>query len=476
MKHSVLRFWVISLLIFAMTLPLFACVGGDVTEETTASLGNGSESAEPETEVPTEPETETPTESESETEAPTEPETEAPLPSEISLPEAFGVVDIVYECDDGSVLYNYKNKTTGDFAAVTSYYKELGFRVYSDTDMGGNPATTLVGDGPMAHVYLHKDKKELNIVLSETAAPTLPPVTPDVTDGDYECSVMQMMDSVNVNGMGYVIQLKDGSYIVYDGAYTEQARPLVKYLQNNHRGEGKPLIRAWVLTHSHRDHFPTFRAVAQNMNHLVTVEYIIYSPLNHNVFKLGTDEGYLGSEGFMNDVALLEGAKLVYAHTGMEFTFCNLNMEVLMAPETLYKGETSRGNFNNTSVVTRLYDDSYKALFLGDIANKGSYYMRDVYDDYLKSDMCQVAHHGVEDVPLSFYETVQASILYYPCNVKLYDQTERHHYVRMTLEKRDYTKEILIAGCGRFKRAWGTTFEADAPLSIPNHPTKGSLT
>ena len=29
------------------------------------------------------------------------------------------------------------------------------------------------------------------------------------------------------------------------------------------------------------------------------------------------------------------------------------------------------------------------------------------------------------------------------------------------------------AGCGRYKRAWGTTFEADAPLVIPDHPTKG---
>ena len=45
--------------------------------------------------------------------------------------------------------------------------------------------------------------------------------------------------------------------------------------------------------------------------------------------------------------------------------------------------------------------------------------------------------------------------------------------VRVALENRDYTKEILIAGCGEYKRAWGTTFEANAPLVIPDHPTKG---
>jgi hypothetical protein len=31
------------------------------------------------------------------------------------------------------------------------------------------------------------------------------------------------------------------------------------------------------------------------------------------------------------------------------------------------------------------------------------------------------------------------------------------------------TKEILIAGLNRYTRAWGTVFEADAPLSMPDY-------
>ena len=144
-----------------------------------------------------------------------------------------------------------------------------------------------------------------------------------------------------------------------------------------------------------------------------------------------------------------------------------------MTPETLFKDADSFGNFNNTSVVTRLYDEGYSALFLGDIAKLGADRMASLFGKYLKSDMCQVSHHGVEDVPLSFYEIVQASILYYPCNIELYDQIERHWAVRTALEKKEYTKEILIAGCGQYARAWGTTYDADAPLVIPDHPIKG---
>lgn len=392
----------------------------------------------------------------------------------ISLPEAYATADVVYECDDESVLYVFKGKTEEDFKTVCAYYKEQGLQVYSNTTKEENRFTTFVGNGPMAHIYWLKNDGELNIVLSETAANTLPPVTPAVTDGDYECSVVQLKDNENVNGMAYIIQLKDGSYIIYDGSYSSQANIIRKYLDSNYKGQGKPVIRAWVLTHSHSDHFPSFQTFCREMSDTAVVEHIVFSPLNDRNFTLREDnQGYFSSKQFQKDVANLKGVKIVYAHTGMEFVFCNLKLEVLMTPETLFQECTDYGNFNNTSVVTRLYDESYACLFLGDIAKLGADRMLSLYGDYLKSDMCQVSHHGVEDAPLSLYEAIQASILYYPCNIYLYNQYERHSDVRFALEERDYTKEILIAGCGEYKRAWGTVFDADAPLVIPDHPFKG---
>ena len=427
---------------------------------------------EPETETQTESETETQTETESETETETESETAEPLPDTIALPEAYSDPDTTYECGDGSVMYTFNKKTDADFDTVCAYYREQGFKIYSDTVKAGNFFTTFVGNGPMAHVYWLHDNGELNIVISNTASATLPPITPDVTDGEFECSVVQLQDNDHVNGMAYVIQLKDGSYIVYDGSYSSQFRPLQKYLRNNHTGKGAPIIRAWILTHSHDDHYPTFKKVAEMTTPPFIVEHVIYAPMNGEVFELGEELGYFGSDKFKEGISNL-GAKAVYAHVGMEFTFCNLKLEVLMSPELVFRNTPIITNSNNTSVVTRLYDENYSALFLGDIAREGTRRMDSMYGDYLQSDMCQVSRHGVENVPLSFYEIIKAPILYYPCNIKLYDQTERHYDVRTALEQRDYTKEILIAGCGEFRRAWGTVFEENAPLVIPNHPTKG---
>lgn len=445
MKHRFLRTALICLLSLAMLLPLSACTDAPATTETTAS--------------------------QTATEAPAD--TEVPPPTTISLPADYATADVEYECDDGSILHTYDERTEEDFNNVCAHYKQLGFTVYSDTTKAGSRFTTLVGDGPMAHVYWLKDNGELNIVISETAASTLPPMTPAVTDGDFACTVVQFKDNSNVNGMAYVIQLKDGSFIIYDGSYSSQARHIQRYLDAHHTGEGKPIVRAWILTHSHNDHFPTFQTICRRMSGIATVEHIIFSPLNEELFSLDDEQGYYSSPKFKEDVAKLSGAKVVYAHTGMEFTFCNLKLEVLMTPETLFKDQASFGNFNDTSVVTRLYDEDYSALFLGDIAKLGADRMAALYGDFLKSDICQVSHHGVEDVPLSFYEIVQASILYYPCNIWLYDQTERHWDVRTALEERDYTKEILIAGCGEYTRAWGTTFDADAGVIIHDHPTKG---
>ena len=441
MKKSLFRVLLVSLLTASMALPLFACDKPETPQDT--------DDHDTETEVVT----------------------EAATPVD---PTTFGDADIVYDCDDGSVLSTYNQKTSEDYAGVCAFYEKEGYTVYSSTDMGGNPATTYVKGDAMAHVYFHPSNGELNVVLSDTAGATLPPATPAVTDGDTVCSVVQLEDATHVNGMGYVIQLKDGSYIVYDGSYTNQHSELKSYITKNHKGDGLPIIRAWIMTHSHNDHYPTFQTFCKitERKPYATVEYFIYAPLRDEDYDLNEEEIYL-STAFHEDFAKLDGTKLVYAHTGMEFKFCNLSMEILYSPESYYKTTNEKGNFNNTSIVSRLYGDGYSALFTGDVGIQGSTIMETLYGDYLKSDICQISHHGVEDVPLSFYEKVQASILFYPCDKSLYDQTERHWEERRDMETWTCTKEILIAGLGQYVRTWGTTFEADAPLSVPDHPTGG---
>ena len=401
--------------------------------------------------------------------ATTEADTEPSVPA--LDPAGFGKADDEYVCRDESVLYTYKNKTAEQFAGVCAFYEEDGYALYSESEKVGNLFATYVRDTDMAHVYWLKSRGELCIVLSDTAGGTLPPAaSPEIMQGEYIPSITQMRDSSNVNGMCYIIQLPDGSFIVYDGSYEKRGNKVISQLQELHGEEGTPLVRAWVLTHSHDDHYPAFSYVCNRKADDVKVEYVIFAPIDADLAKqIGGDDYF--NRGVHADVAKL-GATIVYAHTGMEFSFGDFKMEVLLAADDLFKVGNHNNYFNNSSLVTRIYSQDYSAMFTGDIGKEGADWMMDVYGEYLQSNVCQVSHHGVEDVPLEFYETVQASILYYPCNKWLYDQTERHYDVRMALEQRSYTKEILIAGVGLFTREWGKTFDADAALSMPEYERK----
>lgn len=449
MRKHFFRILALSLLAASLALPLFACRAEKNPDETSSNT-----QADQST-VPDE----------------TEPDTE--LPADPIDPAAFGEPSLTYVCDDASVLSTYNNKTAGDFDGVVSYYRAQGYTVYSSADMGGNPAATLTKGSAMAHVYWHPLNGELNVVVSDTAADTLPPATPAVTDGQYDCTITQIKDSQNFIGMGYVIRLKDGSYIVYDGSYANQAAKLLKCITSNHKGGGKPIIRAWVLTHSHNDHYLAFEEIAnkERFRNQIVVEHVIVAPMNEEVYMNTAGETAYLSGKFYEDAALF-GAKVVFAHTGMTFKFCNLNMEVIFSPESYYKTTSEIGNFNDTSVVTRLYDDGYSALFLGDTSSAAVPIYLDAYGDYLKSDVCQMSHHGVEsDYILELYDTVKPQIMFYPASAALFTSTEAQYnpQVHHALFERDYIKEILVHGFDQFVRAWGTKIDANAKLSIPGY-------
>jgi len=158
-------------------------------------------------------------------------------------------------------------------------------------------------------------------------------------------------------------------------------------------------------------------------------------------------------EGASEDIQKYEGAKILYVHTGMTFSFCNVKMEILFAPEELYIADPRWGSGlvniidnNSSSVVSRVYTDNYSAIFLGDATNHVANRMLIYYGDYLKSDMCQAAHHGWESWPLIAYRHIQASIMWYPTTQECYEYTGKEdvYDIREALRNSPYTKEMIV--------------------------------
>ncbi|MBR2615178.1 MAG: hypothetical protein IKC69_00680, partial [Clostridia bacterium] len=240
--------------------------------------------------------------------------------------------------------------------------------------------------------------------------------------------------------------------------YSASAEELLDALSDLAGGE-KPVVRAWVLTHLHDDHTQVFKALAarKNPEELLTLEHVIYSPvpLNHPGVNEAEEENTKRLSSMRKTLARFPDAKVVYAHTGMKFTFCNLEMEILYTPESLYKNLRAPEGFNNSSILSRLRDENGSILFTGDIAALGSNLSVRLYGDSLASDMVQMSHHGVESCPLAFYEKVQANTLWYPCSYSLY-ASDRNKALRDAVAAFPTTKEILIAGHGRATRPFPT--------------------
>ena len=142
-------------------------------------------------------------------------------------------------------------------------------------------------------------------------------------------------------------------------------------------------------------------------------------------------------------------------------------LEVLLAPDELYI-HGGIADFNNSSVITLLYDGQDSILFLGDAMQEATNRLTAMYGDTLKANQVQVAHHGVGNSSAAFYQSLEPSTLWYPCGARLYDWTvefadniRRNGAVRQELHESGLY-EILLHDATAWLRVWGSRSPAQA--------------
>ena len=351
--------------------------------------------------------------------------------------------DHQYTVGAANRLLKIRNKTKESFLGVCKYYVNNEYELYGYNEMGNVLAATYVKGPRMVHVYwIGGEMNELGIVISDSAGKALPPVVPEVTTGEYETIATQMRalesdKSTKINGMGYVIRLADGSFIVYDGGYTKRMPELWNVLTTLNGGEEGIVIRAWLLTHAHGDHDQCFLAFADEYGSKVTLERLLVSPTAQNMNK------------YTSAMRKFSGAKIVYVHTGMVFRFCDVKMEILCSSDEIYYDGAS-DDFNNSSIVSRVYKEDGKSfMVLGDAGDDVANKLIPMYGEYLQSDICQASHHGVEDFTIEAYRLIRSAIWFYPCNTYLYNLKNRDREVRDEIKNAEYTKRIYLADTKR---------------------------
>ena len=345
---------------------------------------------------------------------------------------------------DGSKVTFKSGISEATYTARVEELKKNGFSVYSADTIGDTMRATLTkGSEYYAFVY-GKTTLELTEIHSDKGADKLPAQSTGVSNKICDTTVTQHY-SPQENGMCYIFRLADGSFIVFDGGYLSDMEDLYQTLVGLKLTE-EIHIHAWVITHDHDDHYSAFNEFAEKYADKVKLDYVMYAPTS---LKESRQIGYYGDE-IKKDVQKFAGATLIPVHAGMTFSFADIKLEILMTPELITVHHRVR-DFNDTSIIARVKNDDGSVMILADAATDIPGWLVKNIGDGLKSDMVQIAHHGVEGGSIALYEKIGASVAFWPCNEALF-ANNRGGAIKQHLIESDYTYEHILQDMGTVTR------------------------
>ncbi len=285
------------------------------------------------------------------------------------------------------------------------------YRILQKNTIGENMYTTLVSDKGMLHVYYTAADRSVRIISDTLETYSLPA---DESDGyekvtDTSLCVMPMdyshREITDGNGMSYVIILADGRFIIIDGGYTVDADRLYRFLlDNNKKTDGKIVIAAWFMTHSHGDHHGCFQAFTDKYADCVTLQYWITNPTTAEMFhRRGGYSDFLTVHA-PEYLKKYGDVKRIKPHSGQIIRFCDAEFEIIYTHEDYFP--KTLGNMNDSSTVMRMKVGGQTVLFMGDCEKSASELICDRIGSALKSDFVQINHHGYSGGTVELYKLI----------------------------------------------------------------------
>ncbi|MBO5200761.1 MAG: MBL fold metallo-hydrolase [Clostridia bacterium] len=369
---------------------------------------------------------------------------------------------------DGTVtLTDYDNfvmTSSGTSADTYNKYLKLleyaGFTKYTSNTIGDNLFATYANENLAINVYYISSNSTTRVIWESIGK--LPALEAENTY-DKTTTVDSTVTGISVGeyeGAAYLFRLEDGSFIVYDGGQANGTVENGKAIYNailaqTPEGE-KPVIAAWIFSHAHSDHLGGFTTFSLLYRDKVTVERLVCN------FPEGSEtvdfmkSNSVTEYGAFNDVVaeLYADVPVVKPYTGNKLYIRNATVEVLQTFDDFYPTTLAESNFNTTSTIYRIHIGGQSILMLGDATPASENKLLEQFGSYMKTDVLQLAHHGI-DGTMASYQTYDPEYALLPASKHFYKQYVKndataHAWNRWLLNESENMKYMFVSGYGTF--------------------------
>ncbi len=328
----------------------------------------------------------------------------------------FGQVDHVFSNTDAAAFITYLNALEKD-----------GWSQYSNNIIEGTNlfATYTKGQGSV-YCYYISALKRAHIISSPDQL-----LEVRETDNQYTEVCSTILTQIKLHdeayGMGYLIRLSDGRFIVIDGGLRvsgDQSSKIVYETMQRQNVLDKITIAAWILTHPHKDHIGTATEFLLNYqaSQLEIQRFILNFPTDEDLCTAQSDTLDTSDAGKLPTFLMAWEGKwknvpAVVCHTGQVFHFADAKIEILhtiedYAPQSFTSHKESK--VNGSSVVFRVEIADQKTIFYADANESESVNLVKMWGSYLKSDIMQANHHGLNGGSVALYELTDPMVVMVP--------------------------------------------------------------
>ncbi|MBO5262108.1 MAG: MBL fold metallo-hydrolase [Clostridia bacterium] len=359
---------------------------------------------------------------------------------------------------EDTVVFKISNTDAEELNVYLSNLIAGGYEKISENEINGVKFYVFKAGTKLINLTCSSDLSEavisyetLTNLPANLTKPTFEKVTdPSITQIKLETSIAE--------GMSYVIQLSDGTFLIIDGGWCDSNENEADKLYNtlaSLAGEGNDIVIAgWIFTHCHGDHIGTFNFFVDKYHDNVTIKQILYNfPADNDILNSGSS--YMLDEskqryGYFKEVVAtyLTDTEFVKLHSGYKFYYADAEIEIIQTLEDLYPSTVANYDFNSSSTIFTVTIAGQKMLFLGDVSDVGASRLNRIFGASLKSDFLQVAHHGLNNggTIKDLYLNADATYILYPAPLSWYNSNAGASANFYLATESKTVKQIFVSG------------------------------